>query len=139
MVLLEVLQKTNMRSAVEEAATKYSSKSDFRLWVEVLDDQNQAQLVKEPNGPWIMIFLKYYDPRNSALHGSRAIYMKKTDKVSELFPIINKLMDWPPGTELRLYEVSVCLIYCIEWANTITGDQTQYDRADEAQTVLPSG
>ena len=30
--------------------------------------------------------------------------MKKTDKVAELFPAINKIMGWASNTELKLYE-----------------------------------
>lgn len=94
----------DLDQTVEEAAQKHSNKNDLKLWVEVLDE-TQAANMKEPGQSHIMVFLKHYDPLAKTLKGAGHVYMKKTEKVGDLFPLINKMMGWPSDTQLKLYEV----------------------------------
>jgi ubiquitin carboxyl-terminal hydrolase 7 len=94
-------------SAVEEMAMKHSTKgSDFRLWIEYTENPREAPYNKEHvnNNPYIVVFLKYFDPLNQSLRGLHHIYMRKNDKVQEIVPLINEMMKWPVKTELQLFE-----------------------------------
>lgn len=96
----------DLDKTVEEMAMKHSTKgSDFRIWVEYTENVKDAVFNKEHNpNPWIVVFLKYYDPLNQSLMGVRHAYMRRTDKVQEILPIINDIMGWSPKTELMLFE-----------------------------------
>lgn len=88
---------------------KHNSKlNDFRLWAEVteLSKVKDAPFNKEanPNSPWIVIFLKQYDPLQPSLLGVGHVYMRRNDKVVELLPIIHELMGWQTKTEVMLWE-----------------------------------
>ena len=53
----------------------------------------------------IMVFLKHFDATRQTLFGVCKIWVSRTDKVSDLIPIINERMRWASGTPLKLYEV----------------------------------
>jgi ubiquitin carboxyl-terminal hydrolase 7 len=95
-------------SAVEEAVMKHNTKgSDFRLWVEYTENPKDVPPYNKEHGnnnPWIVVFLKYYDPSNQSLRGLHHVYMRKNDKVQEIVPFINDMMKWPAKTELQLFE-----------------------------------
>jgi ubiquitin carboxyl-terminal hydrolase 7 len=55
---------------------------------------------------FILLFLKHFDVQTQTLRGAGHVYIRKLEKVSELAGPILKLMDWPTGTNLSLYEVS---------------------------------
>lgn len=95
---------------MEEALNKYGSRGKpFHLWVEVGPKAENGQVFfPDPvpangNNP-ILVFLKYFDVRNQTLTGVGHVYVKKHDKVSEIAPQINKLMQWDPSTPLLLFE-----------------------------------
>ena len=54
----------------------------------------------------IVIFLKYFDATRQSLTGSAEIYIRRTSKVRNLIPIINRRMRWPSETLLKLYVVT---------------------------------
>ena len=54
----------------------------------------------------IMVFLKHFDTTWQSLLGIGKIYIPRTSKVNDLFPLINERMGWLPWTPLRLYEVT---------------------------------
>ncbi|KAL7275777.1 ubiquitin-specific protease ubp15 [Rhizina undulata] len=101
---------TNLDMSIEEAATKLGSKSDaLRIWAEqakVADPRSNYEPWAQPrdNIPWIIVFLKYYDAENDALRGLTHVYMRKTDKVNDLFPYILNEMEWPSSVPIKLYE-----------------------------------
>jgi hypothetical protein len=102
-------------SAVEEMAMKHSTEesdfrlweeSDFRLWIEYTKNSRVVPYSMEHgnNNPYIVVFLKYFDPLNQSLRGMNNAYMRMYDKVQEIVPLINEMMKWPAKTELQLFE-----------------------------------
>lgn len=100
---------------VEEAASKHGTKqAQFRLWIERAEsrDESGAPVFGEKtvdlkglasNRP-IMIFLKHFDTKTQSLFGIGTFYAALQDKVSDLTPVINKMMGWPAGTPIKLSE-----------------------------------
>lgn len=95
---------------VEEAWSRYSSKGkNFYLWAENGPKENGK--VEWPdltpsnggNTP-ILVFLKYFDVEKQTLTGVGHVYVRKHDKVSEIAPMINGLMQWDPTTSIQLFE-----------------------------------
>jgi ubiquitin carboxyl-terminal hydrolase 7 len=92
----------DMSSSLEEAYNKYGSRDkSFRLWVEkasLFEDGNpiwpETQLsVGGSNSP-ILVFLKYFDAEAQSLKGVGHIYIRKSNKVSEMVPMILQTMGW---------------------------------------------
>ena len=98
---------------IEEAFTKHSGREKtFRLWAEVADTiedgkaiwpENQAQV---GNNVHILVFLKYFDHVAQTLTGVGHVYVKRYSKVSEIFPMITKIMGWQTDEvpSISLYE-----------------------------------
>ncbi|KAJ6155470.1 hypothetical protein N7470_006036 [Penicillium chermesinum] len=91
---------TDPEISVDEAYQRFASKGNlFRLWMEY-----------SPDGQWpdapdsILIFLKNFDVVNQTLTGVGSVYVRKTQRVSELAPTILEKMNWPAGTDFTLYE-----------------------------------
>ncbi|KAF8540340.1 hypothetical protein BDD12DRAFT_734829 [Trichophaea hybrida] len=100
---------TDLDKTVEETQLKHNSKSnDFRLWVEATEQSKLKDMPfnkdPSPNSPWIVVFLKQYDPWQPTLLGVTHVYMRRNDKVQEILPVICELMNWPPKTEILLFE-----------------------------------
>ncbi|KAI9822475.1 MAG: hypothetical protein M1827_000194 [Pycnora praestabilis] len=99
------------KMTMEEAYNKYGTKnSHFRVFVEMAEtteDGNpvwpDAQTAAASDAP-ILIFLKHFDAESQTLRGAGHIYTRKLEKVQNLaFPIL-QMMNWPPGTDLKLHE-----------------------------------
>jgi ubiquitin carboxyl-terminal hydrolase 7 len=106
---------------VEEAFAKYGNKQAFRLWVEVAVDRtddgkpvfaNELIKIHRPGDKAILLFLKHFDIENQTLYGVGQFYCPWYDKVSEIGPDILKLMNWPTGTNFRIYEVRNLPVLC---------------------------
>lgn len=98
---------------VEEAYNRFGTKGNsFRLWMEV------GQLGSDGTVPWpepgssVLIFLKYFDVPAQTLTGVGSVYVRKSQKVSELAQPILEKMNWPAGTEFLLFEVK-CLFCAV--------------------------
>lgn len=100
---------------VEEAGNKHGTKqAQFRLWIERAEkrDESGAPLFGEKivdlkgqgNNRPLMIFLKHFDAKTQSLFGIGTFYAGILDKVSDLTPVITKLMGWPAGTQIKLSE-----------------------------------
>ena len=96
---------------IEEAMNKYASRGKpFYLWAEIgqPSDYSKVQwLDTQPvqgGNSAILVFLKYFDVEAQTLTGVGHVYVRKHDKVQEIAPQINKLMDWDSSTQLLLYE-----------------------------------
>ena len=95
---------------MEEAMGKYGSRGKpFYLWAEVCPRSEDGQVhfpdTASANGAApILVFLKYFDVKNQQLSGVGHVYVKRNDKVSEIAPQINKLMNWNSSTPLLLFE-----------------------------------
>ncbi|KAJ6146967.1 hypothetical protein N7497_008949 [Penicillium chrysogenum] len=90
---------------LEEAYNKCGTKGQlFRLWVEVAPTGADGQPTPWPDNDSILVFLKNFDIAAQTLTGVCSVYVQKTQKVSELAPIILSKMDWPAGTEFMLFE-----------------------------------
>jgi len=53
-----------------------------------------------------MVFLKHFNATKQSLSGIGRIHVPRARKVGDLIPIINGVMKWAPGTQLKLYEVT---------------------------------
>jgi ubiquitin carboxyl-terminal hydrolase 7 len=74
--------------------------NDLRLYLDVIPDPSKP----EPPAGAIMIFLKHFDTSKQTLFGAGKIYVSRTSKVQDLYPMINERMRWTPGTPLKLFE-----------------------------------
>ncbi|KAL1944539.1 hypothetical protein VTO73DRAFT_2969 [Trametes versicolor] len=74
--------------------------NDLRLYLDILPDPSHPET---PAGS-IMIFVKHFDIANQKLTGVGKVYVPRSNKVSDLVPIINERMRFTPGTPLKLYE-----------------------------------
>ena len=54
----------------------------------------------------IIVFLKHFNTTRQTLFGIGNIYVRRTDRVRDLIPIITDRMKWSPETQLKLYEVT---------------------------------
>lgn len=52
----------------------------------------------------VLLFFKYYDPKNQKIHYCGHHYMPVTARVQELIPLLNERAGFPENTELALYE-----------------------------------
>lgn len=100
---------------VEEAANKHGTKqAQFRLWIEKAEKRDESgapmfgektvDLKGQANNRPLMIFLKHFDTKTQSLFGVGTFYTTLHDKVSDLSPVISKLMGWPVGTQIKLSE-----------------------------------
>ena len=129
---LDVIDPTKVRSSVfflRNSRLRYSCRSSLSI---------HASIQPEPAAGSIMIFLKHFDTSKQTLFGVGKTYVPRSSKVGELVPIINEKMRWPPGTPLKLYEVSPILSHAASLANVFKGNQTWHDRAHEAKADLHS-
>lgn len=103
--------------SVEEAAIKFGTKtSNFRIFLEEAEEKDadgkpvfgsdKVDLHGIANNRPLMLFLKYYDPAVPSLYGVGKFYAAWQDKIPDISPMILKLMNWPAGTNFKLFEVS---------------------------------
>lgn len=86
-----------------------------------------------------MLFLKCFDASQQKLLGAGKYYMPRSQKVSDLIPIVNERMRWPSGTPLKLYEVKLnSRVFFQRCSNPLEGNQTWNDRDHEAETLFCS-
>ncbi|GAB7350994.1 hypothetical protein MBLNU459_g1489t1 [Dothideomycetes sp. NU459] len=98
---------------LEEANNKFSARQQlFRVFIEETTRDANGKPIWEPelaagvpqDKKPIIIFLKHFDVEKQELKGAGHTYMLQQDKVQDLAPRILDVMDWQPGTSLRLYE-----------------------------------
>jgi len=83
---------------------------DFRIWAETAKLSETGSVIPWPDvqpvtaNPHIVIFLKYFDIEAQDLKGVTNIYVRKNDKVQDIAPEILRIMNWPAGANLKLYE-----------------------------------
>jgi hypothetical protein len=85
-----------------------------------------------------MIFLKHFDTSKQTLFGAGKIYVSRTSKVQDLYPMINERMRWTPGTPLKLFEVRSPLDSQSVVLTCFIGNQTRNDRAYEVKIYIRS-
>ena len=56
----------------------------------------------------MIVFLKHFNTTRQTLFGIGNIYVRRTDRVRDLIPIITDRMKWSPEKQLKLYEVTTC-------------------------------
>ncbi|KAF1813874.1 ubiquitin carboxyl-terminal hydrolase-like protein [Eremomyces bilateralis CBS 781.70] len=100
----------------EEAHTKFGTKTTntFRIWIESTDEKDETGKPVWPsskvdlhgvqNNKPVLLFLKSFEPDAQTLLGKGQFCAALHDKVSDLSPQILKLMNWPPGTPIKLFE-----------------------------------
>lgn len=102
----------NLNATLEDEHMRHASKPGWRLYAET------AQQVDEDGRPvWkdaqsqnlknthTLLFLKHFDVEAQTLRGIGHIHFQKHEKISELTPLILRVMNWPLDTNLKLYEV----------------------------------
>lgn len=96
--------------SMQEATDKYGSRGKpFYVWAESYPRSEDGQVhFPDPNPAspncQILVFLKYFDVRNQTLSGVGHVYVRKNDKVADIAPQINSLMQWDSSTPLLLFE-----------------------------------
>lgn len=58
----------------------------------------------EESSPYIIIFLKYFDPFTNQVKGLTHVTVMKDEIISPLVPFLNKLLGFSPSTELEFFE-----------------------------------
>lgn len=81
-----------------------SKAQDLKLYLEVLEPNQEPPPADPKDGP-LMIFVKYFDVSGQTLAGVGHFYVNRNQKVGEIIPIINRRMNFPENTPLKLYEV----------------------------------
>lgn len=90
---------------VEDAYNRFGTKGNaFRVWMEVGEPAADGTMTWPDSSNSVLIFLKHFDAVAQDLTGVCATYVRKSQKVSELAPIILEKMKWPAGTEFMLFE-----------------------------------
>jgi ubiquitin carboxyl-terminal hydrolase 7 len=88
---------------LEEAYNKFGTKGNlFRLWMEVASSPADEKAWSDSES--ILIFLKNFDVVTQTLSGVGSVYVRKSQKVSELASTILSRMNWPAGTDFLLFE-----------------------------------
>ncbi|RAL09179.1 ubiquitin-specific protease UBP15 [Aspergillus homomorphus CBS 101889] len=92
------------KMTLEEAYNRFSTKGNpFKVFMEV-GKPSADGTVTWPDKESILVFLKQFDAPTQTLSGVGPVYVRKTQKVNELAPVILERMGWPVGTEFMLYE-----------------------------------
>lgn len=100
---------------IEEVGAKLSTKSaQLRLWLEETSDRDEngkplfgdskCKLSEQPGDRPVLIFLKYFDAEAQSLSGVGTFYSALFDRIQDMKAPILKLMNWPPGTDIDLFE-----------------------------------
>lgn len=97
---------------IEEAANKYGTRQTnmFRLWAEQTERRDDGTPnFTEPSAPGtaskpLLIFFKHFDTESQSLKGVKHLYINSQSKVQDMGEPILKMMGWPAGTSLRMYE-----------------------------------
>lgn len=100
---------------IEETTTKIGTRMAYlRLFLEEAkerDEQGQplwgdskCQLSNVPNDRPVLIFFKHFDAEAQTLLGAGACYAAISDKVQDLSTSILNLMNWPAGTNFKMFE-----------------------------------
>jgi len=76
-----------------------SRRSNLLLYLEVVSISSRP-----PNLDLTILFLKLFDAANQTLLGVGKMKVREEQKISEIVPRINKMMHWPSGSSLILYE-----------------------------------
>ncbi|CAG8813303.1 34982_t:CDS:10, partial [Gigaspora margarita] len=58
----------------------------------------------ENDSPYILVFIKYFNPDTQSLEGLCHLYIQKFDKVGDIIPILCEKKEFPPHTPLKIYE-----------------------------------
>lgn len=115
-------------ATLEESASKLQSGKPLRLWIELGSRDAETGAPGWPSyealtdyrndkSP-ILLFLKYFNAEEQTLKGVGHIYMPKNQRIYELGPHILRLMGWPEGTAIKLFEVR----HITFWANFMSVD-----------------
>jgi ubiquitin carboxyl-terminal hydrolase 7 len=58
-----------------------------------------------PQNRPVVLFLKHFDPDQQSLLGIGHFYAAQQDRAADLAPHVLKLLNWPPGTSYKMFEV----------------------------------
>ncbi|KAF0554328.1 putative ubiquitin-specific processing protease 21 [Gigaspora margarita] len=92
---------------MEEIQTRMVPRhSELKLFLEVAKPINGKVWFPrvENDSPYILIFIKYFNPDTQSLEGLCHLYIQKFDKVGNIIPILCEKKDFPPHTPLKIYE-----------------------------------
>ncbi|KAG0139390.1 hypothetical protein CROQUDRAFT_111631 [Cronartium quercuum f. sp. fusiforme G11] len=100
-----VVSETDPTLTMEVVRDKMASKAhDLKLYLEVLDSDLISLTNENKNETPLMIFIKYFDVTGQTLTGIGKFYVYRNQKVGEIIPLINRRMNFPENTPLKLYE-----------------------------------
>lgn len=93
------------KMTLEDAYNRFSTKGNpFKVYMEVGKPSADGTVAWPDGKESILVFLKHFDAPSQTLTGVGPVYVRRTQKVSELAPVILERMGWPAGTEFMLYE-----------------------------------
>ncbi|KAI9891263.1 MAG: hypothetical protein M1814_002953 [Vezdaea aestivalis] len=98
-----------MDLTVEEIFQHFGTRPyGYRLWVERAEKVQDGKAIYPNQLPntnnYIALLVKYFDHENQTLKGVGSIYVRKTDKVADLYTPTCQLLGWPTTTPLKLHE-----------------------------------
>ncbi|EGG09841.1 uncharacterized protein MELLADRAFT_42507 [Melampsora larici-populina 98AG31] len=100
-----VVSESDPTLTMEVVRDKMASKAhDLKLYLEVLDPTPDGLTPSDPKDSPLMIFVKYFDVTGQTLAGVGHFYVYRNQKVGDVIPAINRRMNFPENTPLKLYE-----------------------------------
>ncbi|RIB21024.1 ICP0-binding domain of ubiquitin-specific protease 7-domain-containing protein [Gigaspora rosea] len=80
--------------------------SELKLFLEVAKPINGKVWFPrvDTDSPYMLVFIKYFNPDTQSLEGLCHLYIRKFDKVADIIPILCEKKDFPPHTPLKIYE-----------------------------------
>ncbi|CAG8776855.1 15422_t:CDS:10, partial [Racocetra persica] len=80
--------------------------NEMNLYLEIAHKPINGQTWFPPTvrNPYVMIFVKYFDPNTKYLEGLGHIYIQKPYEVDDIIPILCEKKEFPPHTPLRVYK-----------------------------------
>ncbi|CAG8739456.1 34264_t:CDS:10, partial [Racocetra persica] len=80
--------------------------NEMNLYLEIAHKpiNGEAWFPPTTRNPYVMIFVKYFDPNTQYLEGLGHIYIQKPYEVDDIIPILCEKKEFPPHTPLRVYK-----------------------------------
>ncbi|KAI7864234.1 ubiquitin carboxyl-terminal hydrolase 5 [Spinellus fusiger] len=118
-------------STLEEVRQRHlTNQTHLRLYIEKADPTiTEGQLFYPPPGsttPNVLVFIKHFDPVTQAICGVGHVYVIKTNKVISIMDQLNRMLGYPVGTLLDLYEeIKPTMIEKMDLTQTFTTAEIQ--------------
>ena len=78
---------------------RQANQTELRLYLEEAPEDKALRLIERDD---LLVFFKLYDPNTQKLSYLGKCYVKKTYKLPDVMPFLNKLAKFPDGTPLEV-------------------------------------